>query len=211
MPEGRFRLWTWGSCGKGYLDMLYPVRLPLSRVTNHSGTVKTDWFVIDVVNEDSRKNMHRDVTFLDLFQPIVVRHHGAYSCSQSFDNIYLLEKKDNSIVVTELPIKTETVTETQGRLLVVREIRFVEYAGQKIVLSEREVSKTKTAYVVSVKTVNDKIIVTGDTYEIREVLKKLGLRWDPNMRTWVAPTKIGVESIKAELEKVPEVIVKVEG
>jgi hypothetical protein len=204
----KFRLWTWGSCGRGYLDMLHPVRLSLSSITRHSGTVKTDWFTIDVVNMDSRKNMHRDVTFLDVFQPIIVRHHGAYSCSQSFDNVYLLEKLGDNIVVKELPIQVETKTEVQGRLLAVKEVRFVEYAGERIVLSEREVSKTKTAYVVTIRTVNDKVVVSGDTYEIRETLKRLGLRWDPVSKAWHAPAKVGIENIKAELEKIPEVIVK---
>jgi hypothetical protein len=151
--------------------------------------------------------MHRDVTFTDLFQPIIVRHHGAYSCSQSFDHVYLLEKQGDNIVAIELPIQTEAKTEERGRLLVVKEVRFVEYAGERIVLEEREVSKTKTAYVVSIKTVNDKVVVSGDTYEIRETLKRLGLRWDPVSKVWLAPAKVGIENIKAELEKMPEVII----
>ena len=188
--------------------MLRPVKLSFSAITRHSGTVKTDWFTINVVNDDSRKNMEREITFVDVFQPIIIRHYGAYSCSQSFDHVYLLEKRDNDILMSELPIQVETKTEVQGRLLVVKEIQFVEYAGQRIVLSEKQVSKTKTAYVVNLKVQGDKIIVTGDTYEIREELKRLGLRWDPNSKAWVAPTKVGIDNIKAELEKLPEVIVK---
>jgi hypothetical protein len=189
--------------------MLHPVKLSLSAITRYSGTVKTDWFIIDVVNMDSRKNMNRIVTFLDVFQPIIIRHHGAYSCSESFDHVYVIEKQGNNIVISELPTQVETKTEVQGRFLVVKEVKFVEYAGERIVLGEREVSKTKTAYVVSLKVEGDRIFVLGDTYEIRETLKRLGLRWDPNMRAWVT-SKIGVENIKAELGKIPEVIVKEE-
>jgi hypothetical protein len=206
----RFELSTWGSCRRRYLDLIHPVRLSLSTITRHSGTIRTDWFVIDVINMDSNRNMNREVTFIDVFQPIILYYHGALSCSKSFERVYLITKEKGGITVQELPIQIETRTETMGRLLVVKEVKFVEYAGERIVLGEREVSKTKTAYVVSIKTVNDKVVVSGDTYEIRETLKRLGLRWDPNMRAWVTSAKIGVENIRVELGKIPEVIVKEE-
>jgi hypothetical protein len=204
----KFEIWTWGSCGRSNVFMIYPERMDLAWITNRSGTVKTDWFVLDVVNMDSRKNMKREFTFLDVFQPIIVYHHGAYSCSRSFEAVYLIAKEGGSITIKELPIEVETKTETTGRFATLYEIKYIVYSGQKIVLRQKEISKKKLAFVVSIKTVGNRIIVSGDTFEVKDVLKRMGFRWDPSNKVWVAPATIGVETVKAELEKVPEVIVK---
>jgi hypothetical protein len=204
----KFKIWTWGSCGRSNVFMVYPERMDLAWVTNRTGTVKTEWFVLDVVNMDSRKNFNREFTFLDIFQPILIYHFGSYSCSKDFEAVYLVEKKGGSITIKELPIKVETRTETIGRFATLYEIRYVVYNDQRIVLRQKEIGKKKLAYVVNVKISNDKIIVSGDTYEIRDTLKRLGFRWNPSDRTWIAPAKVGVDVVRQELEKIPEVLVK---
>jgi hypothetical protein len=204
----KFKIWTWGSCVRRYLDLIHPVKLSLSTITRRSGTVKTDWFVIDVTNMDSNKNMNREVTFVDISQPIILHYHGALSCSKSFEEVYLLTKVKEGISIQPLPIQVETRTETTGRLLVTYEVRFIEYEGRRIVLSEREVAKNKLAYVVSLKVEGDRIFVLGDTYEIRDHLKRLGFRWDPAKKVWYTSASIGIDTVKAQLERIPEVIVK---
>jgi uncharacterized protein (UPF0216 family) len=204
----KFKIWTWGSCGRSSVFMVHPTRMDLAWVTGRSGTVKTEWFVLDVVNMDSRKNMNREFTFLDVFQPIVIYHFGSTSCSKDFEAVYIIAKEGGSITIKELPIEVETKTETMGRFATLYEIKYVVYNGEKIVLKQREISKKKLAYVVNVKTVGNKIVVSGDTFEVKDVLKRMGFRWNPSDKTWIALASIGVETVKAELEKVPEVIVK---
>jgi hypothetical protein len=204
----KFKIWTWGSCGRSNVFMVYPEKLDLAWVTNRTGTVKTEWFVLDVVNMDSRKNFNREFTFLDIFQPILIYHFGSYSCSKDFEAVYLITKEGGNIVIKELPIEVETKTETMGRFATLYEIKYVVYSGEKIVLRQREIGKRKLAYVVNIKVVNDKIVISGDTYEVREVLKRMGFRWNPNDKTWIAPAKVGVDVVRQELEKIPDVVVK---
>ena len=203
-----FEIFSWGSCRRTYIEMLYPRKLNFEWVTNKSGIARTEWFVLDVINDDSRKNVNRRFTFVDVFQPIIVHYHGALSCSRSFEVVYLVEKKGGSITFTELPIQREVVTEHTGKYSAIYEISYIEYAGERIVLKKKELSKEKVVYVVNIKVANDRIVVTGDTYEIREELKKMRFKWDPNLKAWVAPISIGVDTVKAELEKIPQVIVK---
>jgi hypothetical protein len=204
----KFELWSWGSCKRKNLFMVYPERLNIEWITNRSGTVKTEWFVLDVVNMDSRKNVNREITFIDVFQPVVVYYHGALSCSKDFEIVYLIAKEGGNIVIKELPIEVETKTEVAGRIATLYEIKYIVYNGEKIVLKQKEISKKKLAYVVSLKVVNNKIVVSGDTFEVKDVLKRMGFRWDPSNKVWTAPASIGVENVKAELEKIPEVLVK---
>jgi hypothetical protein len=203
-----FEIFSWGSCRRTYVEMLYPRKLNFEWITGRSGISRTEWFVLDVINNDSRKNVNRKFTFVDVFQPIIVYYHGALSCSRSFEVVYLVEKKGGSITFTELPIQREVVTEHTGKYSVVSEISYIEYAGERIVLRKKELSKEKVVYVVNIKIDKDKIIVSGDTYEIRDLLKSMRFKWDPNLKAWVAPATIGVDAVKAELEKIPQVIVK---
>ena len=46
------------------------------------------------------------------------------------------------------------------------------------------------------------MIVYGDTYPIKEELKKLGFKWDPMERVWYTTAKIDVNTLKARLEGV---------
>jgi hypothetical protein len=204
----KFKIWTWGSCGRSNVFMVHPERMDLAWVTNRTGTVKTDWFVLDVVNMDSRKNFNREFTFLDVFQPIVIYHFGSYSCSKDFEAVYLIAKEGGSITIKELPVEVETKTETMGRFATLYEIKYITYNNQRIVLRQKEIGKKKLAYVVNVKTVGNKIVVSGDTFEVKDILKRMGFKWDPASRVWVAPASIGVDAVKAELEKMPEVVVK---
>jgi hypothetical protein len=204
----KFKIWTWGSCGRSNVFMVHPERMDLAWVTNRTGTMKTEWFVLDVVNMDSRKNVNREFTFLDVFQPIVIYHFGSYSCSKDFEAVYLVTKEGGNITIKELPIEVETKTETMGRFATLYEIRYVTYNGQRIVLKQKEIGKKKLAYVVSIKVVGNRIAVSGDTFEVKDVLKRMGFKWDPASKVWTAPASIGVDVVKAELEKLPEVVVK---
>jgi hypothetical protein len=203
-----FEIFSWGSCRRTYVEMLWPRKLNFEWVTNRSGIARTEWFVLDVINDDSRKNVNRKFTFVDVFQPILIYYHGALSCSRSFEVVYLVEKKGGSVTFTELPIQREVVTEHTGKYSTIYEVSYIEYAGERIVLKKKELSKEKVVYVVNIKVEKDKIVISGDTYEIRDLLKSMRFKWDPNLKAWIAPATVGVEAVKQELEKIPQVIVK---
>jgi hypothetical protein len=184
--------------------MLYPIKLPLSSITNKSGVVETEWFTIDVANMDSRKNMNREITFISVKQPIILRHHGSLSCSKSFDVVYLVDEKLN---FTELEIKKEVKTETDAKFTTVKETYYVvnPINNERIVLGERDVERLKRFYEVKVEVKNGLTVVTGDTFNIKDVLKELKLKWDPAQRAWIGKTP--VELVKQRLESIPEVVV----
>jgi hypothetical protein len=203
-----FEIYTWGSCRYSYVHMIYPQMLNFEWVTNKSGIMRTEWFVLDVVNDDSRKNLNRKFTFVDINQPIIIYHHGALSCSRPFETVYLVEKEKGSVTFKELPILREVVTENVNKYSVIYEVSYVEYGGERIVLKKKELSKKKVVYAVNIKVDKDKIVVSGDTYEVRELLKKMRFKWDPDRKVWVAPASIGVDMVRQELERIPEVIIK---
>jgi hypothetical protein len=62
----------------------------------------------------------------------------------------------------------------------------------------RELDRKKIVNVY-VKFEAGKIMVYGDTFHIKEELKKMGFKWDPDSKVWVTPFRVGV---KAELEKI---------
>jgi hypothetical protein len=200
----KFKIETWGSCVRKYLDMLYPIKLPLSTITSKSGVIETDWFTINVNSYDSSKNMKREITFVSVKQPIILRYHGSLSCSKSFDIVYLVDEKGN---FTELEIKKEVKTDTDAKFTTVKEIQYIinPINSEHIVINEKEIKRVKRFYEVKVKVESDVTIVTGDTFEIKDVLKELRLRWDPVKKAWVG--KVPVEIVREKLESIPEVVV----
>ena len=200
----KFKIETWGSCVRKYLDMLYPIKLPLSTITGKSGVVETEWFTINVDNYDSRKNMNREVEFVSIRQPIILRYHGSLSCSKSFDIVYLVDEKGN---FTELEIKKEVKTVTDAKFTTVKEIYYVvnPINNERIILNEREVERVKRFYEVKIEVKNGMTVVTGDTFEIKDVLKELKLQWNPTLKAWIGKTP--AEVVRQRLESIPEVVV----
>mgnify|MGYP001772552453 CR=1 FL=1 len=78
----QLKIFTWGSCRRGYAEIIWPRRIDLAVLTSKDGkhTVEIDEAIIEYENYDSRKNMHRDVT-IKAKNPIIVRYHGRESCN----------------------------------------------------------------------------------------------------------------------------------
>jgi len=201
----KFKIETWGSCVRKYLDMLYPIKLPLSTATSKSGVVETEWFTIDVANMDSRKNMNREITFISVKQPIILRYHGSLSCSKSFDIVYFVDEKLN---FTELEIKKEVKTDTDAKFTTVKEIQYIinPINSERIVINEKEIKRVKRFYEVKIVSQQDgTTLVLGDTYELRDMLKELRLRWDPAKKAWIG--KVPAELVRQRLEQIPDVVI----
>jgi hypothetical protein len=67
---------------------------------------------------------------------------------------------------------------------------------------ERKVEEvtTKSGKKLYLKVKGDKVVVFGDTYHVKDQLKKLGLKWDPVERVWYTMTDI--DTVKARLMEV---------
>jgi hypothetical protein len=186
-----FAIWSWGSCGRGYVDVIYPVKMPLTSLTNgRGGKVKTELFIIEYVNNDSRKNFHRKLRFVDVFQPIIIRNYGANSCNpkSAFDNIYLVYKDNNEIKIEELKnAEEEVITETleDGRYQITWKIKYVMFNNNKIVIDRKMLDRKKTKLTVKLTVEGNNIIVNGDTYELREWFKQRKFKFDGNRKVWV--------------------------
>jgi hypothetical protein len=82
--------------------------------------------------------------------------------------------------------------QTLKRLLAIYE---KEYEERKV-----EEVTTKSGKKLYLKVKDGKVIVFGDTYPVRDVLKQLGFKWDPLERVWYAPVASDINAVKARLE-----------
>ncbi len=204
-----FRLYVWGSRYSLY-KVVYPVELDMSFVTapphGFAGVreEETRWFkvkfeVIEFSEDPDR--FSREFWFTDVYHPIILYHYGNHP--KPYKRAYLVTKEEGGIEIVELPVKEEKVEDDAA----VYEVSFVEHEGRKIVCEKREVYRKKPR--VWVFTVFSEVVVNGDTYKVRDVLKKLGFRWNPNTKAWVAPIgKVDIETVRRDLEKVADVVVK---
>ena len=204
-----FRLYVWGS-RYSLFKVVYPVELDMSFVTappfGFAGVweEETKWFKVKVevleFSEDPDR-FSREFWFTDVFHPIILYHYGNHP--RPFKKAYLVTKEENSIKIVELPVKEEKAEDD----VAVYEVSYVEYEGKKIVCERREISRKKPR--VWIFTVLSDVVVNGDTYKVKETLKKLGFRWNPNTKAWIVPIgKVDIEMVKKELEKVADVVVK---
>jgi hypothetical protein len=190
--------------------VVYPAELDMSFVTapphGFAGVweEETKWFKVKVevfeASEDPDR-FSREFWFTDVYHPIILYHYGNHP--QPYRRAYLVTKEEGGIKIAELPVKEEKVEDD----IAVYEVSYVEHEGRKVICEKREVCRKKPR--VWVFTVLNEVVVNGDTYKVRDVLKKLGFRWNPNTKAWVAPVdKTDIEMVKKELEKVADVVVK---
>jgi hypothetical protein len=60
---------------------------------------------------------------------------------------------------------------------------------------------TRSGKHVYVKERDNKIMLSGDTYPIKDELKKRGFKWDPLYKVWYAPAKdVNLSKLKHDLE-----------
>jgi len=201
----KLEIFTWGSCQRGYAKILYPKELDLAAVTGREGEHEVEisgLCRIRYENHDSSKNLNREIEIVDVYVPfLIVRSYGALSCSRSFDKVYLVKKADNQLKFEELGLKEEVATLENGKYRVTTKKTYVEVEGQKVYVAEKEVAREVCVdkLEVRIKTTNGRVYVLGDTYHIKDKLKSLGYRWDPNVKAWYKSDN--VNNVKEELEK----------
>jgi len=200
-PE--FAIFTWGSCRNGNVVIVYPRFINLKSLTNRSGEHEielSDIGIIKYVNRDSSKNLHRYIEFIDV-NKVVVRYYGNSSCSKSFDDIYLVEKVNNEIVFKKLEKKIEIEEKVNDKYKYTIEKTYVVVDDKKIYVEERMINKEALIERLSVqiRKGSNKIYVVGDTYHIKDELKKLGFKWDTTLKAWYK-VNTDVSEVQREIE-----------
>jgi len=185
----RFSIWSWGSCRRGYVEILAPKYFNVDRMIALTGrhgeyTVDLGFAILRVKNMDSSKNYNREI-WITPREPVLVRHYGSGSCNPKsrFDEVYLLTPDGRE---QKLEPATETKTVEEGKFRRTLLVKYVEYNGQKIELTrellDEEVIPQKL--VVKARIVNGRLVLNGDTYHVRDILKSLRFRWDDTSKVW---------------------------
>ena len=206
VPE--FKIATWGHFVWNELFIVYPIKMDLKRVTNREGKhrIENEYFTIEYENNDSRKNLHRVIRFIEVKTPIVLYSFGSLSRTKTFETAYLLSPSG----VTNLEIKERTVEREVGSSIVVYRQKYVEYNGNEVVVHEEEIGRKpapgRARVVIEVKP--GTMRVYGDTYPIKEILKSMNFEWRPREKVWEHANDPVLE--KQLIEKLQELGVIVE-
>lgn len=202
----KLSIFTWGSCRQGYAEIIYPKRVDLSEPTGRDGIHEVEisgLCKIKYENRDSSKNLNREVEVVDVYAPfLVIRHHEALSCGKSFDKVYKVYKNGGEIRFEELEPKEELVEVENGKFKVLMKRAYVEVDGQKLYLKESEVRREVCVDRLAVKVLqrNGRVYVLGDTYYVKDRLKEMKYRWNPNVKAWFKDSD--VNKVVEELESI---------
>jgi vacuolar-type H+-ATPase subunit E/Vma4 len=208
-------LFTWGSCKRGYAAIIWPRYIDLSKITGKEGkhTVETDEVIIEYENHDSRKNMNRDVT-IKAKKPIIVRVYGRGSCNpkSAFDEVYLVTPE--KVEKIEPMEKQMTFEEYDGKETATYIVKYIKTPdGQDLILEKVQEVERKISYekmTVKIQKEDEKVVVLGDTYHIRDRVKKYGFKWSEVKHAWVSNGNTDVVGLVRELRELG-VKVEVEG
>jgi len=183
-----FKIFTWGRFRYGDLEVIYPRKISLAKLTYRRGenVVETELFSIRYRNCDSNKNLNREVEFVSVKRPMIVRYYGSMSASKKFDEVYLIRQDGDKVFAEQLEIKERTFDAEVGKYRITYLEKYVEFEGNEIRLETvetgREVIQSKLTVKLMVE--NGKVIASGDTYNVKEILKSLGFKWDSFKRVW---------------------------
>jgi hypothetical protein len=190
-PALQLRIFTWGSCRRGHVyvyDIESGKRFDLYYYTQKSGEGELKLPVLHgrFLNEDSRKNLHRTVYIHGSTRPVVVWYTGRESCNpkSAFDDAWLIIGSS----ITPLEVKNETAEEVvdngSERYKAAFDVTFVETPYGRVVLDKvfrhaiETLEVTKIPVEIAYSSSRKRLVVSGKTYHVKEMLKKMGFKWD---------------------------------
>jgi translation elongation factor P/translation initiation factor 5A len=184
-----FEIFTWGSCREGNPYIIYPIKRNLSPLTSTKGeheVVVNSIARIKYYNYDSSRNKHRIVEFVEVKHPIIVHYDVSWSCNRHEDFVFLVTPEG----FKKLNVQEEVVEVENDKFREMWKKIYVEYNGNKIILREVRIwsELIKEKLVVRVSESNGRVLVYGDTYYIKDDLKKHGFRWDGWEKAWFTET-----------------------
>jgi hypothetical protein len=187
-PTPSFKIFTWGRFRYGDLEVIYPRKISLAKLTNRRGenVLETDLFTVKYRNNDSNRNLDREVEFTSVKQSLLVRYRGARSATKRFDEVYLIMQDGDKVIAQQLEIKERTFEAEVGKYKVTYLEKYVEFEGNEIRLETVRIGSEviKSKLTVRIYRENGKVIASGDTYNVKEILKSLGFKWDPMKKVW---------------------------
>ena len=182
-----FYINSWGSCSRSYLEILYPKKVSYNQLltlSNKTRTLEDEIAKYEIQYYDSRKNLHREIRIYPK-TPLLVHKWGQGSCNpnSAFNEVWLLVPNGEP---QQLEFKDEVREREDDKYAIKEIVRYVEYDGKKFEVStevlEKQVIETKLEVIITAK--KDKVIVGGDTYNIRDLLKSLKFRWNGAQKIW---------------------------
>jgi hypothetical protein len=220
-PALQLRIFTWGSCRRGnayVIDIESGKRFDLYYYTQRSGEGELRLPILHgrFLNEDSNKNLHRTVYIHGSTRPVVVRYFGRESCNpkSAFDEAWLIIGS----TITTLEIKREVVEEVvdngSERYRAAFDVTYVETPYGRVVLDKNfkhaieTLEVTKIPLEIAYSSQKKRLVVSGKTYHVKDMLKKMGFRWDGAY--WYRDA-VDVEEAKRvveELKKIEKVVIE---
>ena len=193
----KVEMFTWGSFRRVYAEILYPERVDLTKLGGGHGeyVYDSEFFTITIHAHDSSKNMNREVTIKPKAN-VLVRVYGSLSASRKFDKVYVLRpgREPEAVDVTPKIVKT-----VDDKFEVTKEIGVANIGDHEVVVFERIVERRKLYYELKLKKDNNRVYISGDTYDVRDELKKLKFRFDPATRAWYIDN-VSVEDVEVTLK-----------
>jgi hypothetical protein len=220
VTNGEVKIWynTWGSYGQHSIaiailkdgTVVNPASIgyPPRGMTAKKKVGNTE---VRVVNDSSSKNAHIYVYIPADAVEAVVSNVKTSSGSRGWEIAY----GDGDIEVVEE--KEEKIIEKNGRKF--KEVAaywnyyFVTKDGKKVLFyKERGSSSLIPLDKPKVRLVRDAarnvVYVVGDTYDVKETLKKLGFRWNPSLERWEKQSNGDLQQIAEQLGAVADVSVE---
>jgi hypothetical protein len=114
----------------------------------------------------------------------------------------------------EVVAEDQTQEQVNGRYKYIKTVRvfYYRHGNIKVKLKEEELDFKKELIGkprVIVRRVGQLVVVTGDTYHVKEQLKALGFKFDPSDKTWVSTASDSlINEVRERLEQVAEVVVQ---
>ena len=210
LPELRYR--TWGGYGQHSMTAIgLPVedRIVVVQATSLAPRrrgevgeveVKVEGYTIKAHGEnfDSRKNVHRYAKIIDInpvpeFVVIINENASARNIERDYQIIDMktCEVKDANIISeTSEEVKVVENDKISKKIKVEVEKKYVVVGGKKYLIETNKdeyvvEKKTKKLTIYVVERDGEVAKVTGDTYQLRQALKGVGMVWDSWQRAWV--------------------------
>jgi len=214
------KIWynTWGSYGQHSVAIAilkdgtvvdpsrigYPARGMVAKKTVGSTEVR-------VVNNSSRKNAHIEVYIPADAVEAVLSNTRTSSGDKGWEVVY----GEGDIEVVENV--EENVVEKNGRrfkeVVAYWSYYFVTKDGRRILFYKKRggsslVPLDKPRVKLVRDTARNVVYATGDTYDVKEALKKLGFRWNPSLERWEKQSNGDLQQLAEQLKDVADVSVE---
>jgi hypothetical protein len=117
----------------------------------------------------------------------------------AYKNLKEARKKYRYLRQTYSEAKVELLREDRDKKIIDIVVDQCYEVPMNIIPDWRDQEFKKKIVNVYFKFEGGKVMVYGDTFHIKEELKKMGFKWDPDNKAWIAPARAGV---KTELENI---------